>query len=416
MPVYVTEAVDTPCLFGLVRPAVYLTPGAAGDDVTRQHSVAHELTHLRHGDHVWSLLRCVCLAVHWYDPLVWWAAVLSRRDAELACDDATIRRLGEEQRAAYGRTLVRMTCRRPGNLLVTATTMTDGAGGIRERIRCIAKRPRTTVYTAVVLVLVVAAAAGCAFTGSTRKDAPRTPTQAISQPDNSGRESDWVAPVQEPYEPRPGMELPPEGAVPLTAGQLAQVNEYCWAWVQLADGGASYRPINGFFRCHYADPSQIDLSCVLKYSPQRELISDPAEYEALKQLPGWYRGMDSTLADSPTPVWRYSGATVDGLLTEYAGITRADLKGIQTDVLLYRPENDAYYNFTSDAGPGEFHCDRGYVVGDQVLLYDDSEWHLFDHSVSPDDPAYCVEGIGRVLTLHKTAEGRYVIYSLLSQK
>lgn len=212
------------------------------------------------------------------------------------------------------------------------------------------------------------------------------------------------------------MELPPEGAVPLTAGQLAQVNEYCWAWVQLADGGASYRPINGFFRCYYADPSQIDLSCVLRYSPQRELISDPAEYEALKQLPGWYRGMDSTLADSPTPVWRYSGATVDGLLTEYAGITRADLKGIQTDVLLYRPENDAYYNFTSDAGPGEFHCDRGYVVGDQVLLYDDSEWHLFDHSVSPDDPAYCVEGIGRVLTLHKTAEGRYVIYSLLSQK
>jgi len=97
MPVYVTEAVDTPCLFGLVRPAVYLTPEAAGDDVTRQHSVAHELTHLRHGDHVWSLLRCVCLAVHWYDPLVWWAAVLSRRDAELACDDATIRRLGEEQ-------------------------------------------------------------------------------------------------------------------------------------------------------------------------------------------------------------------------------------------------------------------------------------------------------------------------------
>ena len=36
MPVYVTEAVDTPCLFGLVRPAVYLTPEAAGDDVFRQ--------------------------------------------------------------------------------------------------------------------------------------------------------------------------------------------------------------------------------------------------------------------------------------------------------------------------------------------------------------------------------------------
>ena len=35
---------------------------------------------------------------------------LSRRDAELACDEATIRRLGEAERAAYGRTLIRISC------------------------------------------------------------------------------------------------------------------------------------------------------------------------------------------------------------------------------------------------------------------------------------------------------------------
>ena len=36
--------------------------------------------------------------------------VLSRRDAELACDEATIKRLGEEERASYGRTLIGLTC------------------------------------------------------------------------------------------------------------------------------------------------------------------------------------------------------------------------------------------------------------------------------------------------------------------
>ncbi|MFR6379526.1 MAG: M56 family metallopeptidase [Evtepia sp.] len=42
--------------------------------------------------------------------MVWWAAILSRRDSETACDAGAIQRLGEQQRAAYGRTLLAMTC------------------------------------------------------------------------------------------------------------------------------------------------------------------------------------------------------------------------------------------------------------------------------------------------------------------
>lgn len=94
LPLYITEAVETPCLFGVLRPAIYLTHEAASEPVTLAHSVEHELTHYRHGDHIWALLRCLCLVLHWYNPLVWLAAALSRRDAELACDEATIRRPG----------------------------------------------------------------------------------------------------------------------------------------------------------------------------------------------------------------------------------------------------------------------------------------------------------------------------------
>lgn len=60
-----------------------------------------EQTHFRHGDHIWSALRCMCLALHWFDPFVWWAAALSRTDAELACDAAAVQSLGEAERAAY---------------------------------------------------------------------------------------------------------------------------------------------------------------------------------------------------------------------------------------------------------------------------------------------------------------------------
>lgn len=166
LPVYETAAVETPCLLGLLRPAVYLTPEAAADGTTLRYAVAHEVTHYRHKDHIWAVLRCAALALHWYNPLVWWAAILSRRDGELACDEATVAHLGEDQRAAYGRILIAMSCEKTARLLVTATTMTDGAEGLKERIRLLAKRPRTTVGIALVVVLLAAVAVGCTFTGA----------------------------------------------------------------------------------------------------------------------------------------------------------------------------------------------------------------------------------------------------------
>lgn len=72
------------------------------------HILTHELTHYTHGDSLWNLIRALCLTVYWFNPLVWAAASLSRRDCELACDEGVIARLGEENRFAYGRTLVGM--------------------------------------------------------------------------------------------------------------------------------------------------------------------------------------------------------------------------------------------------------------------------------------------------------------------
>ena len=104
LPVYVTEATQTPCLFGLLHPSIYVTKEATAAETVLRHSLAHELTHFRHRDHIWAALRGLCLALHWYNPLVWVAAGLSQRDGELCCDEATVRRLGEGERAAYGRT------------------------------------------------------------------------------------------------------------------------------------------------------------------------------------------------------------------------------------------------------------------------------------------------------------------------
>ena len=166
LEVYVTGEIDTPCLFGIRHPAIYVTYPAADDETLLRHTLEHEATHYRHGDHIWAVLRCLCLAIHWYNPLVWWAAFLSRQDGELACDEATIRRLGEGERAEYGRTLIGMTCQKKANVLITATTMNSGKSGLKERIMLIAKKPKMAIYTLIAVVLITAVAVGCTFTGA----------------------------------------------------------------------------------------------------------------------------------------------------------------------------------------------------------------------------------------------------------
>ena len=166
LTVYVSDRIDTPCLFGLLIPAIYITYPVAADETLLRHTLAHEATHFRHRDHVWSVLRCVCLALHWYNPLVWWAAFLSRQDGELACDEGTIVQLGEGERAEYGRTLIGMTCQKKANVLITATTMNSGKSSLKERIVLIATKPQMAVYTLIAVVLITAVAVGCTFTGA----------------------------------------------------------------------------------------------------------------------------------------------------------------------------------------------------------------------------------------------------------
>ena len=193
-PVYVTGAVQTPCLFGLLRPSIYVTEEAAADETVLRHSLAHELTHYRHRDHIWAALRGLCLALHWYNPLVWLAAALSRRDGELCCDEATVKRLGEGERAAYGRTLLAVTCQGRANPMLTATSMTGSGKGIRERIRLLARQPKTAAYTMVAVMLIAVIAVGCTFTGAERDGGEEAPvfsrTKEIVSVTLEGRQSE----------------------------------------------------------------------------------------------------------------------------------------------------------------------------------------------------------------------------------
>jgi len=166
VPVY-AAGTPSPCLFGLFRPAIYVTAEAAQNPDTLSHVLLHEETHLRHGDHLWAFARTVCLAVWWFNPLVYLAAAASRRDCELFCDDAVIRRLGEERRVEYGRTLLALAGKkRAGTAFCAASTLSNGGKSLRQRIRAIAKWARPKKWAILAAAVLALLAGACAFSGA----------------------------------------------------------------------------------------------------------------------------------------------------------------------------------------------------------------------------------------------------------
>ena len=166
LPVYEVEGIPSPCLAGLFRPAIYLTPAVAGDARRERHVLAHELTHARHLDPLWSLIRCLCLTVYWFDPLVWIAAHASRGDCELACDEGALRRLGEGERIPYGETLLSLIPVGRSDPMLSATTMTAGKRQLRERIRRIASGGRQAALAVFAVLCAAAILCAATFTGS----------------------------------------------------------------------------------------------------------------------------------------------------------------------------------------------------------------------------------------------------------
>jgi beta-lactamase regulating signal transducer with metallopeptidase domain len=80
-----------PVAIGLVRPSIVLPAVAETWDEDRRRAVLlHELAHVSRHDCLTQTLACVARAIHWFNPLAWWAARQLRAERELACDDRVL--------------------------------------------------------------------------------------------------------------------------------------------------------------------------------------------------------------------------------------------------------------------------------------------------------------------------------------
>ena len=339
--IYVSSAVKSPCLAGLV-PAVYLTEDVLQTDST-ELILRHELTHLRHLDFLWSLCRTAAVIVYWWNPFIWLAAICSKRDAELACDEAVAAGLSDAQRLAYARTILAQAPRR-------AAALSLAGPPVRERILFLTKKQRTSVLCVILALLLIVSAAGCSITELTRQ--------------KSGE-------ITLPEETEPVQQEPLKTAMPLTQAQIDAVNAIFADYELSTDDTLGHFAVNGFFTSTYDDVRDLNLNNFLAYFGEcgEEDISE----EEFAQLNAKWEFRVDSVEDFPLPIHRYPASAVEGVLKRFAGIGLADLTDMQTPFsgYTYLEDTDAFYTTTSDYSPGYFRCTSGEIEpdGDTALLY-----------------------------------------------
>lgn len=178
VPVYFTDPVPGACLVGVFRPYIVLPVITAPEDV--KNVLTHEICHLKNRDHIWNIQRMLCCAIHWFNPLVWLAASMSRTDSELRCDDRVTEAMDEQERKDYANVLVYAAARKnmPG-IGVMATGMTMTGKRLKNRVVAVIQNRKPIRAFAIIFIAV----AFICFVGAFATSETRLPW-LTSFPDN----------------------------------------------------------------------------------------------------------------------------------------------------------------------------------------------------------------------------------------
>ena len=197
--VYESDNVRSPFVFGLFVPKMYLPDTL--DEAEREYVMAHERTHIRHGDWIKKYLGIAVLAIHWFNPLVWLAFVLFEQDIEMSCDETTISSLDAELRKAYAISIVsyaKASNNSNKKYMVTPLGFSKNAfckAEVKKRVMNIVNfKKGTKVTTIVILAAVLVLAAACAL--NSKPDSKETAVSTTASEADT-KESDTTAASEE---------------------------------------------------------------------------------------------------------------------------------------------------------------------------------------------------------------------------
>ncbi len=163
--IYLSDHVEAPFVMGLFRPKIYLPSGLTAEQ--QAQVIPHEQHHIRRGDQFTRLLAFAALCIHWFNPLVWAAFILSGRDMEVSCDEAVLRNADADGRNDYAQALLSFaSVRRRAAGAPLSFSRSDTGLRVKNALRF--RRPPR--WLTVILVCLCAALSVCLVSTVRRQD------------------------------------------------------------------------------------------------------------------------------------------------------------------------------------------------------------------------------------------------------
>ncbi len=196
--IFIADDISSPFVIGFLKPRIYLPCGLGEQE--QSYIILHEQYHIRRFDHVIKGLAFFALTLHCFNPLVWVAFVLACRDMEMSCDEAVLHQLGDDIRAEYATSLLKLAT---GRRIIAGTPLAFGEGDTRGRIKNIANWRKPTVWVVLVAVVACIALAVCLLTdpqSQSEDDEQNTDVVADEQDERTcivdGQETDYAVIAQ----------------------------------------------------------------------------------------------------------------------------------------------------------------------------------------------------------------------------
>lgn len=164
--IYQSENAVSPFVLGLIKPKIYIPFGM--HEAILNPVIAHENSHIRHGDHIIKPLGFLLLTIYWFNPLIWVAYMLLCRDIESACDERVIKKLGADERKWYSLALLECGVSRKS---IAACPVAFGEVGVKSRVRNVLSYKKPAFWIIIAAVVCCAIIAVCFMTNPIKIDA-----------------------------------------------------------------------------------------------------------------------------------------------------------------------------------------------------------------------------------------------------
>lgn len=147
--IYIADYIDTPFVMGIFQPKIFLPSSLSKREM--EYIIMHEQHHIKRHDYIIKILAFAALCIHWFNPLVWLAFILSGKDMEMSCDEAVLKKMGEEIKNDYSASLLSLAT---GRRIIAGTPLAFGEGDTKSRIKNTLRWKKPAMWLIVVATII----------------------------------------------------------------------------------------------------------------------------------------------------------------------------------------------------------------------------------------------------------------------